>query len=231
MDLLPRWNRSPAEDFLATLPKVPTAHELPVQLFVVYLRGIDIAPNGHPNTAKRKLRTKGVQYILQTCRAMYNYAAKRRHLPPYAGNPIGELPLDKMKIDDAKPIAVFNADTELAFFRACCDWAFPLHFTLAKTGLRVGELVHLLIEDLDLDGGWLHVRNKVELGWRIKTGQERVVPLVAEAVGVIRAVIGARTCGPVFLRKNSRLESRPSSGIDGNSSACFASAARPGAGR
>ena len=80
-----------------------------------------------------------------------------------------------MKIDDAEPIAVFNADTELAFFRACCDWAFPLHFTLAKTGLRVGELVHLLIEDLDLDGGWLHVRNKVELGWRITNVEETVL--------------------------------------------------------
>ena len=189
------------EDFLATLSKVPAAHEVPVQPFAAYLRRIEVAPNGHANTAKRKLRTKGVQYILQTCRSMYNYAAKRRHLPPYAGNPFAELPLDKMKIGDAKPIAVFNADTELAFFRACCDWAFPLHFTLAKTGLRVGELVHLLIEDLDLVGGWLHVRNKVELGWRIKTGQERIVPLVAEAVGVIRAVLGRRTSGPVFLRE------------------------------
>jgi len=40
-------------------------------------------------------------------------------------------------------------------------------------------LVHLLVEDVDLEGGWLHVRNKVELGWRIETGQERVVPSVS----------------------------------------------------
>ena len=189
------------EDFVAALPKVPSAHELPVQAFAAYLRRIEVAPNGHANTAKRKLRSKGVQYVLQTCRAMYNYAVKRRHLPPYAGNPFAELPLDKLKIDDAKPISVFDADTELAFFRICSDWSFPLHFTLAKTGLRVGELVHLLIEDVDLEGGWLHVRNKVELGWRIKTGQERVVPLPPEAVGVMRAVIGRRMCGPVFLRE------------------------------
>ena len=24
--------------------------------------------------------------------------------------------------------------------------------------------------DLDLEKGWLHVRNKVDLGWRVKTG-------------------------------------------------------------
>jgi integrase len=71
---------------------------------------------------------------------MYTYAVKRRHLPPYVGNPFSELPLDRMKIEDAKAIFVFDATTELAFLRKCSDWAFPVHFTLAKTGLRVGEL-------------------------------------------------------------------------------------------
>jgi integrase len=189
------------EDFVATLPKRPHAHDIPVQAFATYLRRILVAPNGHANTAKRKLRGKGVQYILQTSRALYNYALKRRHLPPYAGNPFAELPLEKMKIDDSKAIFVFDATSELEFLRQCSDWAFPIHFTLAKTGLRIGELVHLLIEDVDLAGGWLHVRNKVELGWRIKTGQERVVPLLAEAVEVVRRVIGTRNSGPVFLRE------------------------------
>src|SRR5262245_55150373 len=132
---------------------------------------------------------------------MYNFALKRRHLPPYVSNPFSELPLDRFKIEDAKPIFVFDEATELAFLKAASDWAFPIHFTLAKTGLRVGELVHLLIEDLDLAGGWLHVRNKTELGWRIKTGQERSVPLLAELVGVLKAVIGTRTSGPMFIRE------------------------------
>ena len=52
--------------------------------------------------------------------------------------------------------------------QAASDWAFPIHFVLAKTGLRVGELAHLLIEDLDLEQRWLYVRNKAELGWRVK---------------------------------------------------------------
>lgn len=189
------------EDFVATLPKPPQAHEIKVEAFAAYLRRIEVTPNGHENARKRKLLTKGVQYVLETCRTMYTYAVKRRHLPPYVGNPFSELPLDKMKIEDAKPIFVFTADTELKFLKACSAWAFPINFTLAKTGLRVGELVHLLIEDIDPDGGWLHVRNKVELGWRVKTGQERTVPLLAEVVAVLRAVIGKRTCGPVFLRE------------------------------
>jgi hypothetical protein len=70
------------EDFVRTLPKPPQAHEVRVESFAAYLRRIEVAPNGHPNAAKRKLRTKGVHFILETCRAMYSYAVKRRHLPP-----------------------------------------------------------------------------------------------------------------------------------------------------
>jgi len=189
------------EDFVSQLPKLPRLHEVRPSDFAVYLRKLEVAPNGHKNSAKRKLRDKGIQYILETCRSMYTFAIKRRHLPPYASNPFSELPLDRFKIEDAKPIFVFRAETELSFFKAASDWAFPIHFALAKTGVRVGELTHLLIDDVDLDGGWLHVRNKTELGWRIKTGQERAVPLLAEVVAVLRKAIGTRSSGLVFLRE------------------------------
>lgn len=189
------------EDFVRSHARPPRAHEVKAGTFAAYLRKLEVAPNGHKNTAKRKLRDAGVQYILETNRSMYNFALKRRHLPPYVGNPFSEFPLDRLKIEDAKPIFVFDAATELAFFKAAPDWAFPMHFTLAKTGLRVGELVHLLIEEVDLAGAWLHVRNKTDLGWRVKTGNERSVPLLPEVLAVLRRVIGSRTHGPVFLRE------------------------------
>lgn len=176
------------------------AHQVQADRFAAHLRSVEVAPNGHPHAARRKLRDKGVQFILETCRAMYAFAGRRRHLPPYAGNPFAELPLDRMKVEDAKPIFVFDAETELAFLKSCDDWSFPIHFTLAKTGLRVGELTHLLIEDVDAKGGWLFVRNKMELGWRIKTGAERVVPLLPEVLAVLARVIDSRPTGPVFLR-------------------------------
>jgi integrase len=179
----------------------PQAHEVSPSAFAAYLRRIEVSPNGHKKTRRRNLRDKGIQFILETCRSMYTFAVKRHHLPPYASNPFSELPLDRFKIEDAKPIFVFTEATELAFFKAASDWAFPIHFTLAKTGLRVGELTHLLIEEVDLEGGWLHVRNKTDLGWRVKTGNERSVPLLPEVVAVLRAVIGKRKSGPVFLRE------------------------------
>jgi integrase len=189
------------ENFVKEQARPPYAHQVKPDAFTVYLRKIEVAPNGHKNTAKRRLRDKGVHFILETCRAMYNFALKRRHLPPYTGNPFEELPLDRLKIQDAKPIFVFDADRELAFFKAASDWAFPINFTLAKTGLRIGELVHLLIEEVDLEGGWLNVRNKTELGWRVKTGAERTIPILPEVVAVLKAVIGARRAGPVFIRE------------------------------
>jgi integrase len=196
-------------DFASRQPRAPQAHEIKPDAFATYLREISVAPNGHPHTRRRQLRDKGVLFILETCRAMLNFAGKRRHLPPYAGNPFATLPLGRLKLDDSKAIFVFDADSELAFLRATDRWAFPIHFVLAKTGLRVGELIHLLIEDLDLKGGWLSVRNKPGLGWRIKTGLERSIPLLTEVVEVLRSAIGARVAGPVFLRKTFTLGAAP----------------------
>lgn len=189
------------EDYAQQQPKPPQAHAIRADAFTAYLRAVEVAPNGHPNTARRRLRDKGIRFILETCRAMYSFAGKRRHLPPYAGNPCADLPLDRLKIEDSKPIFVFDLDTELAFLQAAEVWDFPIHFTLAKTGLRVGELVHLLIEDVALDTGWLRVRNKTGLGWRVKTGTERDVPLLPEVVAVLRRIIGNRKAGLVFLRE------------------------------
>jgi integrase len=57
------------------------------------------------------------------------------------------------------------------------------------------------VEDVDWNTGWLHIRNKSALGWRVKTGSERDVPLLPEVVTVLRRVVGDRRAGPVFLRK------------------------------
>jgi integrase len=75
-------------------------------------------------------------------------------------------------------------------------------------------LIHLLIEDLDLDGGWMHIRNKPDLGWRIKTRRERSVPLVDELIAVLRRVIGTRSAGPVFLREQFHVQQAPLAGAE-----------------
>jgi integrase len=103
--------------------------------FVSYLRSVRVSPNGHAHTRKRPLMDKGLCYILECCRAMFNYAAKRRHLPPYADNPLHTLELDRILVHDARPIHLFTAAEEQAFLEACDDWQFPLFLTLILTGL------------------------------------------------------------------------------------------------
>lgn len=166
--------------------------------FTEYLRTIEVAPNGHANAARRRLLDKGVRYILETCRSMFRFAQKHGHLPAQMTNPFSEL--TPLRIRDARRIFVFTAAQELDFFTAANPWAFAIHFTLAKSGLRPGELVHLLVEDLDLEQGWLHVRCKPELGWSTKTNRERSVPLVKELNGLLKSTIGPRRAGVVFRR-------------------------------
>lgn len=170
--------------------------------FVRHLRTIQVAANGHKNTPKRPLMDKGIRYILETCRALYNYAGKRRHLPPYAENPFATLEIDRIPVEQARPILLFTSDQERSFLEACDDWQFPVFLTLMLTGLRPGELTHLLLpNDLDLESAVLRVRNKPKLGWRVKTRNERDIPLLPVLVDVLRLQIGRRTSGPVFRRR------------------------------
>lgn len=190
------------------------AHEIDAEAFVRHLRTLRVAPNGHRNTRRRPLRDNGVRYILETCRSMYAYAGKRRHLPPYTENPFAGVGGKRSRIEDAKPVFVFDEETELRFLAAADRWSFAVHFLLAKTGLRVGELVRLLIEDIDFNGGWLHVRNRPELNARTKTRRERAVPLIAEVVHVLRTLVGNRQAGLVILRQSVDSNNLPLANAD-----------------
>jgi integrase len=170
--------------------------------FVRYLRSIKIAPNGHANAAKRHLRDKSVKFILETCSTLMNYAQRQRHLSPYAENPFRTIEIGRVPIEDAKPIVIFTPEQEKQFLEACDDWQFPIFFVLLFTGLRLGELTHLLLpHDVDLSAGWLHIRNKPALGWRIKTRNERTIPLHPIVAAVIKQSLGNRETGPVFRQR------------------------------
>jgi len=179
--------------------------------FVHYLRTIKVAPNGHENSQKRPLLDKGIKYILQCCRSMFGYAIKRRHLSPYAENPFSCIDLDRIPIENAKAVSIFSPDQEKAFLEACDDWQFPIFLTLMLTGLRPGELTHLLLpHDLDLNTGMLYVRNKPYLGWQVKTRNEREIPLIDQLRDVLKITVGDRHTGPVFLqRRFSSASARP----------------------
>ncbi|KKK59604.1 hypothetical protein LCGC14_3032730, partial [marine sediment metagenome] len=122
--------------------------------------------------------------------------------PPYHENPFAQIDVERIPIEDAKPFVDLTDQQERALLEACDDWQFPIFATLFLTGLRPGELTHLLLpDDMDLDEGWLWVRNKPDLGWQVKTRNERSIPLVAELVEVLRIVRGRRGSGTLFSRR------------------------------
>ena len=163
---------------------------------------LEVAPNGHPNAQKRPLRGKGIKYILEVSGTLFNFAIKRRHLPPYTENPFTAIAIDRMPVEGSRPFVDLTVDQERTLLEACDDWQFPILLTLILTGLRPGELTHLLLlDDLDLRDRWLYVRNKPELGWQVKTWTERSIPLMPELVAVFRVMLGKRDGGPLFLRR------------------------------
>jgi integrase len=123
-------------------------------------------------------------------------------LPPYAENPFNTIEIDRIPVEDAKPVVIFTPEQERQFLEARDDWQLPIFATLMLTGLRPGELTHLLLPgDLNLREGWLRVRNEPELGWQVKTRNERSVPLAPELVELLKIATAGRDTGPVFRRR------------------------------
>lgn len=131
-------------------------------------------------------KTGGIKFILSTCRTAFNWAARRRRLPPYATNPFASFPIDDFRDrdDGCQETRVFAPAQERALFRGCSDWQRPIFVMLATYGLRVGERAHLLIEDVDLAGGSIKVQSKPELFWSVKTGRRRELPLMPGIVAL-----------------------------------------------
>jgi hypothetical protein len=93
--------------------------------FVRHLRPVEVSPNRHRNTKARRLLDKGVQFILECCRALFAFAARRRHLPPYADNPFARLQIDRIPLESRKLVTLLTPEQETSFVETCDTWQFP----------------------------------------------------------------------------------------------------------
>jgi integrase len=62
------------------------------------------------------------------------------------------------------------------------QWVQEIVKVAVCTGLRRGELLNLKWEDIDLNSEILHVRNRDTEGFRTKSGSERTLPIVGDAL-------------------------------------------------
>ena len=174
-----------------------------VEDFVKWLRGQTRTWNGASKGRREVYQTGGIKFILSTCRTAMNWAGRRRMLPPFAENPFTAFPIDSLRDRDSKEgeRIIFAPAQEAAFFAACSAWQYGIFATLATYGLRVGELTHLLIEDVDFAAGSFRIRSKPDLFWNVKTGRSRELPLIPKAREIFERSIGDRKAGFVFLRE------------------------------
>ena len=184
----------------AEINAVDAFDERTVEDFVLWLRGQTRTRNGAKKGKQAAYAVGGVKFILSTCRTAFNWATRRRMLPPYAENPFTRFPIDKLRDTDEPDEGqrIFSAEEESAFFEACNDWQKAIFQTLATYGLRAGELTSLLIENIDLTAGTIQICSKPEMFWRVKTARRRQLPLTAEMRKTFERMIGGRSAGFVF---------------------------------
>lgn len=185
------------------LTTVDAMHETTVEDFIRWLRGQTRTRNGAEKGKQGGYKTGGIKFILCTCRTAFHWAARRRMLPAFSENPFSKFPIDQLRDPEAEDQRghIFTPDQEQAFFQAASRWQTNLFLPLATYGLRVGELTHLLIEDVDFEQGLIHIRSKPDLCWKVKTSRRRVLPLTEEMRELFRGLIGSRKVGFVFLNE------------------------------
>ena len=98
--------------------------EATVEDFVRWLRGQTRTRNGARKGKREVYRTGGIRFILSTCCTAFNWAGRRRMLPPYADNPFARFPIEQLRDrDEADTQArLFTPVQEKAFFEACDAW-------------------------------------------------------------------------------------------------------------
>ena len=75
-----------------------------------------------------------------------------------------------------------------------------LFMVLAFTGMRIGELRNLLVEDIDWKGNWIHVKSRKNA--KTKSGHSRKVPIHPRLKQFLE-LLPRRSCGPNFTAKPS----------------------------
>jgi integrase len=192
-------------EFVNTKPhlnNIDQVKEATVDEFVRWMRKKERVRSGEKNGNKDKYKTSGIVFILSTCRTLFNYARKCRLLSPYEDNPFSIFPVEKMRNrQTSSSVDLLNSSELSEFFKACDNWQFSLFFILSLYGLRAGELAHLLISDVDLNGERFFIRPKPLMFWYVKTNRERILPVIPQVKPLFERLINNRKEGFLFLSR------------------------------
>ena len=172
-----------------------------VDEFVRFLSQKQRVRSGERKGPKGNYTRSGIAFILSTCHTLFNYAKNRRLLSPYEENPFSSFPIDKLRNREPSSVKLLASEQLRDFFQACDAWQFPLFFILSLYGLRVGELLHLLISDVNLAKEQFTIQSKPFLVWYVKSNRQRTLPVIPAVRPIFESQMGDRGEGFVFLSR------------------------------
>ncbi len=87
------------------------------------------------------------------------------------------------------------------------DMGFKRVIVGRNTGLRPGELAHLSWNDVSFEMGTITVRSKRDVGWIIKTNEERVIKLGKDTIAILKELHKTRKSRWVFSEGDKPVKS------------------------
>ncbi len=182
--------------------------------FAAFLSNLMVSPNGHPNTTKRRLR--GQAFIIDTVRAMYEWAADHDRgncLPDGFRNPFRKKLLERPSVP-VDPLAALDITMDMAveFITSCDRYQRSLFAPMLLYGLRAREPVYLFREHVDPE--WLRVVCVPELDYLTKGRRDKRFPMMHVMTDLWK--LDATSPGVGLLYKRRRIaEGRESPPLQG----------------
>jgi integrase len=109
------------------------------------------------------------------CDRVNQWIRKTLNLRPGQG-PIKRSDLPRECFQEEE-VEVFTEAELQRFFAACADEEHLIFSLFLHTGIRNKEMQFLSWDDVDFEGGFITVRPKPELGFTVKNGEARTVPI------------------------------------------------------
>ena len=129
---------------------------------------------------KPGLSKKSMHNEVVMLKSFLKWAKQRKYIKD---NPLAEAKFERPRLEPRG--GPTQAEVE-RILKAACEPRLTQYAVLAFSGMRSGELQRLRVEDVDLQGNWIHVVSRE--GAETKTGYSRKVPIHAELNSFLEAL-------------------------------------------
>ena len=153
--------------------------------------------DGHKTEMEKTIRPVTVNIELRTLRAFFNTAVRWRLLE---SNP---FKIQLMRIPEKTPTFITKQEFQKLLSVIEEQWLKEIIIIAVSTGLRRGELVNLIWENVDLNRKLLCIESSPT--FRTKAGRMRIIPLNDTALYILKTKQGRDASGYVFTLNGKQI--------------------------